>query len=84
MCQPASFIETKSKVFWSKFSDSHEDIIQEHKLHEGARINFVRIEITPPDMDFTKPISKWIYNVDQDITPDWFNKKTSEEKCRKP
>ena len=32
MCEPASFVVTKDKVFWSLKSDGHEDIIREHAL----------------------------------------------------
>ena len=34
MCRPASMIVTKTKVFWSEKSDSHEDIVEEYKLKE--------------------------------------------------
>ena len=51
MCKPASFVLTKTKVFWSENSDSHDDIIREHKLNEsGTRgINILRVEIAPDD-----------------------------------
>jgi len=42
MCRPASFVLTEHKVFWSKKSDSHEDIIREFGLHpDGKRGRFV-------------------------------------------
>lgn len=34
---------------------------------------FIRAELTPPDGDIAVPIEKWNYNVDQDITPDWYD-----------
>ena len=49
MCTPASFVLTKDRVFWSKKSDSHEDIIEEYKLNpDGIRgPNIVRVKISP-------------------------------------
>ena len=41
MCRPASMIVTKSKVFWSEKSDSHEDIVEEfEKTLEGKLYHF--------------------------------------------
>ena len=83
MCRAASFVVTKDKVYWSETIDSHEDIIKECNLHEGDRINFVRVEIVPPYGNYRLPISKWEFVVDQDIIPDWFDKKEQEVRCRK-
>ena len=82
MCKPASFVLTKDNVFWSKTSDSHEDIISEHNLHpDGARgANVVRIEITPPNDDYTLPIGQWVYKLDQDDTPKWYSKESAIER----
>jgi hypothetical protein len=78
MCQPISGILTKDHVFFGA-TDSHEDIIRQHKLHEGrGRVNFVRFEITPPDDDPSKPLKEWQYQVDQDSTPKWYD--ASDEK----
>ena len=63
MCKPASFVLTKEKAFWSKRDESHEAIIREFALHEGAgRINFVRVEISPPDNDFRVPRKQFSLN----------------------
>jgi hypothetical protein len=85
MCEPASFVVTKKRVFWSKRSDSHEDIVDEFKLKErDARKNytFVRVEIVPPNRDYSLPFSKWIYKLDQDLKPDWYDAKDVEKRCR--
>ena len=83
MCRAASFVVTKDKVCWSLTNDSHEDVIKEFNLHEGDRINFVRVEIVPPYGNYRLPISKWEFVVDQDIIPGWFDKKEQEVRCRK-
>jgi len=87
MCSPASFVVTKSKVFWSEKSDSHEDIIAEfnlEKLDDANRMGIVRVEITPPNSnDFDKPLSEWAYRVDQDILPEWYDAVECEERTRR-
>jgi len=85
MCEPASFVVTKKQVFWSKNSDSHEDIIQEFDLKEmDVRNNptFIRVEIVPPERDYRLPFSKWNYKLDQDIKPEWYDEKEVESRCR--
>ena len=85
MCQLASFIVTKSQVFWSKFSDSHEDIIEEFGLKEmnvRQEPTFVRVEITPPNNDYSIPITDWQYKLDQDIRPGWYDLDGVERRCR--
>ncbi len=86
MCQFASFILTKEKVFWGP-TDSHEEIIKYHNLNQdGVRgPNIVRIEILPPAMTqegLSSPLEEWQYGVDQDRTPDWYSAKDGEARCR--
>ena len=86
MCNPASGVFTKGHIaHWSKYSDSHEYIIEEHKLNADGvgGPNIVRFEITPPDGDMTKPLADWSYKVDQDILPDWYDPKEGEAAARK-
>lgn len=89
MCNPASFVLTKDRVFWSMFSDSHETIIEEFGLHESSRLlepNILRLEITPPIVmnkycdkrpNFAAPLDTWNYKVDQDIMPPWYDAETA-------
>jgi hypothetical protein len=71
-------------VFWSRHSDSHEDIIAEHKLKEvGARgIQLLRVEIKPADGDLSQPVDRWVYQVDQDMLPKWADAKRDEARTR--
>ena len=83
MCNMASFVVTKDKVFWLPDNDSHEAIIKHYDLHEGAgRINFVRVEITPENNNYKLQHKRWIFNVDQQEVPDWFDKEEAEKRCR--
>ena len=84
MCTPASFVLTKDSIFWSKISNSHEDIIEENKLcADGARgPNILRVEISPQDADYTLPLKSWKYHTDQDILPVWANVENDEKRTR--
>ena len=86
MCEPASFVVTKDKVFWSKKTDSHEEIIAEFGLvaELTGRILLVRCEVTPPDGDFNADPAAWMYKTDQagDRLPDWFDQAEVAGRCR--
>jgi hypothetical protein len=85
MCKFASFVLTKDKVLWLPDSDSHEEIISKNNLHaDGARgPNILRVEITPRDtqIDFADYAS-WVYQIDQDTRPSWFNAEYDEKRVR--
>jgi len=84
MCREASFVLTKTKTCWSKRTDSHEWIIVDHKLHaDGSRgPNIVRVEITPPNEDFSLPLDQWVYRLDQDELPSWYDAAACEARVR--
>ena len=83
MCKFASFVLTKDRVFWSGNSNSHDDIISEHGLHEagsGGRINIVRTEISPGQS--WVDLDSWTYNLDQDLCPEWHDPEQTERRTR--
>ena len=84
MCRPASFVLSKDKVFWSKSTDSHEDIIEEFELvvSVASKITILRVEITPPNGDMREPLEKWSFKVDQDIRPKWFELDKDQTRAR--
>jgi len=85
MCNPASLVVTKARVFWSNTSDSHEDIIEEFGLSNFDRefsMNLVRVEITPPGNNYQLPVSQWKYKVDQDLLPKWYDAEKCETRAR--
>ncbi len=86
MCNPASFVMTEKRVYWSKKSNSHEDIISEFQLEEldqPTNVQLVRVEITPPNNDFTAKQSLWSFKTDQDILPKWYLPKDAERRIRR-
>ncbi len=84
MCAFASFVVTRDRVFWSRHTDGHTDIQQEHKLCEaGVRgANVVNIEIAPPAAGIGAPLEEWQFRVDQDMLPDWWNAADGEKRAR--
>jgi hypothetical protein len=84
MCKPASFVITKDRIYWSKLSDSHEDIIREFKLNADGigGPNIVRVEIAPPSGNLSLPLEQWKYQLDQTDVPKWYDAKTAERECR--
>jgi len=85
MCEPASFIITKSKVIWSKVTDSHEQIRAEHQLPgetNPVAIRSVAVEIAPPNRDFNQPVEDWIWRVDQDLLPQWWDAAEARQRVR--
>lgn len=85
MCQPASFVVTKKQVFWSLKHDNHHLIITENNLKEQdvrGEYTFVRVEIVPPNRDYALPPRKWVYQLDQDLRPKWYDEKEVERRCR--
>ena len=84
MCELASFEVTKNKVFWSKTSDRHQNIIEEFDLHKDGAYgpNSVSVEISPEDGDLSRPLKQWKFKVDQDQLPYWWDAKEYEKTCR--
>jgi hypothetical protein len=80
----ASFVLTKDRVYWSKLTDSHEDIIREHNLSPDSTHdpNILRVEIAPPDGNYALPPDQWIYRVDHDIRPPWADDTADEKRTR--
>ena len=87
MCNPASIVITKDyKCWWSpETSESHSDIIEKFELYEDGSKgpNVVKVEITPPDNDFAAPLDQWLFKVDPDILPDWWDAEKGEAAARK-
>ena len=81
----ASCVVTKKKVYWSDKTDSHEIIIKENGLKElDARGNatLVRVELIPNNEDYRLPIKSWVYKIEQDILPNWYDAKEVERRSR--
>ena len=85
MCEPASLMLTETQILWSKVSESHEVIKAENPMPEffGGKRTFVLAEITPPDGDFTKPISEWKFRFDDGQNFDNFPAWATPEECER-
>ena len=74
MCKMKSAIIMKDRIFIPDY-DSHSDMLRELGIDDtrkNAETLFVRAELSPKDNDVFSPIDKWVFNVDQDIRPEWF------------
>ena len=84
MCQFKSFVINKQgKVFHLLDDNSHNNIKEHFKLHEGAnhlKPNLVSCEIIPKDSDvFNQDLDNWKLVIDQDIVPDWLDNEQARE-----
>jgi len=79
-CIPASFIATKTSVFWSRASELYGVIRDENRL--PSNIECVHVDISPPGGDLTLPSDQWIYHVNQYEMPSWYNGDEVEARCR--
>ena len=84
MCQFKSGIISKTKVFFSEKTESHTEILSEFGLHQdGARgPNLVQFEIKPPNGDLYADFAAWVYKVDQDVLPPWYDSARDEARVR--
>jgi hypothetical protein len=83
MCRAASGIAVKDRILVSQH-DAHEVIVGEYHLDDrNGAPDFVRFEIAPPaGGDFTAPLKKWVFHVDQDLLPRWWSAKRYEALVR--
>ena len=88
MCRFKSGIILKNRCVVAQGSnDSHTDLLESLNIEdtrENAMRTFVRAELIPPNNEWWTDTDNWIFNVDQDITPDWFDidKKRYEDEFR--
>ena len=85
MCKFFSAVITKNNIFWDNYLDSHEDIIDKFKIKDkiGENINIVRIEFFPKNDNVFSDIENWIFRIDQDNVPKWFNKEKSYKEIKR-
>ena len=88
MCRFKSGIILKNRCVVAQGSnDSHTDLLESLNIEdtrENAMRTFVRAELIPPNNEWWTDTDTWIFNVEQDITPDWFDidKKRYEDEFR--
>ena len=75
MCKLKSMIVLKDRIYCPDH-DHHQQMLKELGIEDnylGASKTFVRVELSPANDDITIPVDEWKINVDQDITPEWFD-----------
>ncbi len=77
MCNFASFIvERSGTVHWCAGTDNHHEILSragiDDSRSEFAYRGWAKVEVIPPDLDRTRPVSEWSFRIDEVTTPDWF------------
>jgi len=84
VCNPASFVVTKERVFWSKKTNSHSDIVIEHNLYASGvnGVNVVNVELVPTNMQYALPVEQWHFRTDQCEVPDWYDEEDAERRVR--
>ena len=85
MCRLKSCLVLKDRVFCPDY-DSHQQMLEELGIKDdylGASKTFVRVELTPPNgntRSLIEPLDRWVLKVDQDITPEWWDKKADRQR----
>lgn len=78
MCEFKSAIILRNKVVLAPDgNESHSDLLDKLGIDDNrmnAMKTFVRAELTPKNGDKSSDVDTWIYKVDQDIVPDWYEK----------
>ena len=81
MCQFKSAIVVKDakqkggfRLLLSPWTDSHSDLIALHSLRDDGKLRFARVEYSPPDMSAAHLPEKYKLTIDEERTPDWFDK----------
>ena len=85
MCKLKSAIILKDRIFMPDY-DSHSKMLEELGITDNyinASKVFVRAELAPENGDAFSDIDRWEFSVDQDITPEWFDKKDCAERMKK-
>jgi hypothetical protein len=85
MCRFKSAIVVKDvkqkggfRLLLSPWTDSHSDLIALHNLRDDGKLRFARIEYSPPDMSAAHRPETYKLKIDEERTPDWFDKDMKE------
>ena len=77
MCQFKSGLILKNKIVIAQGADDcHSNLLDELNIEdntENAMRRFVRAELVPPNNEWWTDPDTWKINIDQDITPEWFD-----------
>ena len=84
MCYFISGMINKDNEVLFGITDSHQNIIDLHKLHvDGAKgANWVPWECIPLCGDISKPLNEWMFRTDLVDVPPWYDAKEAEKAAR--
>ena len=81
MCEFKSAIVVKDeqeksgfRLLMSPFTESHSELEQLFNLKDGARLNYAKVEFSPKDFSTAHQLETYKLEIDEDRTPDWFDK----------
>lgn len=78
MCNFKSGIILKNKVVLAPDgNESHTDLLESLGIEDdrmNASKTFVRVELIPKNDNKMTDVKEWVFRVDQDIVPDWYEK----------
>ncbi len=66
------------RLLLSPWTESHSELCIIHKLNDGPRLYFARVEFSPPSMDAAHLIDGYKLNIDEERTPEWFDAEMKE------
>ena len=78
MCQFKSGLILKNRVVLApEGNESHFDLLESLKIEDtrnNAMRKFVRAELIPKNNNKATEVNEWVFRVDQDVTPNWYDK----------
>ena len=66
------------KLLLSPWTEHHSELELIFKLKEGVRLNYAKVEFSPPDLSVADKVETYKLKIDEDRTPDWFDDEMKE------
>ena len=61
------------RLLMSPWTESHSELETIHKLSDGSRLNYAKVEFSPKDMAEAHLVKTYSLTIDEARTPEWFN-----------
>jgi len=71
------------KLLMSPWTESHSELCIIHKIKDGPRLTFARVEFLPDNMNNAHLVEKYKLTIDEARTPDWFDDEMKEKVAEK-
>jgi hypothetical protein len=66
------------RLLMSPWTESHSELEIIHKLRDGARLTYAKVEFSPPDLMTADKVETYKLKIDEERTPDWFDDEMKE------